>query len=497
MFGSTEYMQIDKMVRRTIEQQRHSPAAARDVIPEPLPESIFSTAFGLTIRNRPDEDSTSFREILDEVPTYTIITADLLIPGDGEPLENAALVIEGKLIAWVGAQSALPGKFADKARKSYSVPYLMPGLWDCHVHFGGESTAEPSVLPFIGQHPAASGARLAKGVWIALQRGYTSLRDVAGYGCEVMRAVEDGTIVGPNIYSCGAALSQTGGHGDVFELPPGDTLLHLGVGAVAAGGSYGRGKIVLADGVDECRRAVRLQVRRGARCIKVFGSGGVKSRDDDLMAPQFSGEELRVIVEEAARQRLVVAAHLHSKPAILAAVAAGVHTVEHASFADRECVDLIRERGAVYVATRTVVDLLLKSGGKGMSRQTWEKAKLVGKNHEAAYKLAIASGGVLFALGTDTQPGFNMAMELEYAVDAGMSTLEAIRAATANGPLSVGDQAPRTGQLRAGYEADLIGLLENPVGDVRVLQKIDNVRWVWKGGKIFKGPGVGPWGEEL
>ena len=91
----------------------------------------------------------------------------------------------------------------------------------------------------------------------------------------------------------------------------------------------------------------------------------------------------------------------------------------------------------------------------------------------------------------------NMAMELEYAVDAGMSTLEAIRAATANGPLSVGEQAPRTGQLRAGYEADLIGLLENPVGDVRVLQKIDNVRWVWKGGKIFKGPGVGPWGEEL
>ena len=204
-----------------------------------------------------------------------------------------------------------------------------------------------------------------------------------------------------------------------------------------------------------------------------------------------------LVVEEAARQRLIVAAHLHSKPAILAAVAAGVRTVEHASFADRECVDLIRERGAVYVATRTVVDLLLKSGGKGMSRQTWEKAKLVGKNHEAAYKLAIASGGVLFALGTDTQPGFNMAMELEYAVDAGMSTLEAIRAATANGPLGVGEQAPRTGQLRAGYEADLIGLLENPVGDVRVLQKIDNVRWVWKGGKIFKGPGVGPWGEEL
>ena len=131
-----------------------------------------------------------------------------------------------------------------------------------------------------------------------------------------------------------------------------------------------------------------------------------------------------------------------------------------------------------------------------MSRQTWEKAKLVGKNHEAAYKLAIKTGGVQFALGTDMQPGFNMAMELEFAVAAGMSSLDAIKAATANGPLSIGEQAPKTGQLRVGYEADVIGLLENPVEDVRVLQKIDNIKWVWKGGKIFKGPGVGPWGEE-
>ncbi len=493
------------MVKRSIEREHEQPLDWES--PEPLPATIFSSSFGLTIRTRPEEHHAALGAEDKKEPVVTIITADLLIPGDGEPLKDAALVIEDRVIAWVGAQSEVPTRYADPVAaagagaasppRSYAVPYLMPGLWDCHVHFGGESTADPTPLPLIGQHPAASGARLARGCWTALQRGYTSLRDVAGYGCEVGAAIEDGTIAGPNVYACGACLSQTGGHGDVAELPAGDALLHLGAGAgsVAAGASYGAGKVVLADGVDECRRAVRLQVRRGARCIKVLASGGVRSRGDDLLAPQFSPEELRCIVAEAARRGLAVAAHLHGRAAILAAVRAGVRTVEHASFADRECVDLIRERGAVYVATRTVVDLLLRSGGRGLSRQTWEKAKLVGAHHEAAYRLAIASG-VTCALGTDTQPGFNMAMELEYAVRAGMSNLQAIKAATANGPLTVGEQAPRTGQLKAGYEADIIGVMENPVEDVRVLQKIDNIRWVWKGGKIFKGPGVGPWGEE-
>jgi imidazolonepropionase-like amidohydrolase len=90
-----------------------------------------------------------------------------------------------------------------------------------------------------------------------------------------------------------------------------------------------------------------------------------------------------------------------------------------------------------------------------------------------------------------------MALELQYAVEAGMSSLEAIKAATANGPLTVAGQVPLTGQLKVGYEADLIGVCENPVEDVKVLQKKSNIGWVWKGGKLFKGPGIGPWGEEL
>ncbi|KAK4225319.1 hypothetical protein QBC38DRAFT_268314 [Podospora fimiseda] len=429
----------------------------------------------------------------DENLTYTIINALLLIPGADDPIPNATLVIKNKLIEWVGPSTCLPPKYHNL--RTIQVPYLMPGLWDVHTHFDGESTDNDNYLGILSTHPATAGARLTKGCWEALQRGYTSLRDVAGFGCEIALAIQDGTIIGPNIYSSGACLSQTAGHGDVFPLPAGDVLLRLGVKPITPGHSYSSNLSMLVDGVDECRKAVRLQIRRGAKLIKVFASGGVMSRDDDPLRAQFSPEELDVIVKEANRQGRSVAAHVHGKPGILAAVKAGVTTVEHVSFADEECIDLMKEKETIFVSTRTIIEVLLKSEGKGLDKKNWEKLKLVATNHKKAYELAIKKKGLKIALGTDTGPGFNMAVELEYAVECGMSNLEAIKAATANGPLTVGDQAPLTGQLKVGYEADVIAVKENPVEDVRVLQRHGNVVWVWKGGRVFKGPGVGPWGE--
>ncbi|KAI2631786.1 amidohydrolase [Xylaria nigripes] len=489
------------MTRRIIEQRYTRPHATSSPS-EALPDRIYSTAFGIAVRpngNGDEHNSTHLTRDanpLSEKIQYTIVKAGLLIPGDGEPTKNSALVIENKLIAWVGSSDAIPHKYTDAVHRELSVPVLMPGLWDVHVHCGGEppDTASGDQNAALLQHPATAGARLTKGCWEALQRGYTSLRDAAGYGCELARAINDGSIVGPNIYSAGACLSQTGGHGDLFTLPAGDVHMSTGLSSVQPG-HWGSTKSLLVDGVDECRRAVRLQIRRGAKCIKIFASGGVLSLDDDLMNAQFSAEELEVIVQEAARQGRVVAAHVHGKTGILAAVNAGVGTVEHASFADEECIQLIKEKGTVYVSTRTIVELLLKGGGKGLTPYQWEKAQKCGSNHLNAYKMAIKAG-VPVALGTDTPPGFNMAMELDYAVQAGLSPLEAIKAATANGPLSVGSMAPKTGQLRPGYEADILGLLGNPVDDVRILQDKTNIEWVWKGGRLFKGPGIGPWGED-
>ncbi|CAJ2511323.1 Uu.00g069480.m01.CDS01 [Anthostomella pinea] len=431
------------MTKRSIEE-KPSPRELTQPPAEELPDRIYSTAFGIAIRPKANDDGINIPSHEDEDAeaslkkcVYTIINTSLLIPGDGTPTKDAALVIENKVIAWVGAQSHVPSMYTDAPHRTFAIPFLMPGLWDCHAHFGGEGP----------------DAEESDNVSIAATRRSATSR--AG-GCEVSRAIDDGSIVGPTVYSAGACLSQTAGHGDIFALPAGDAHLSFGIAGAARPGHWGSSQSMLVDGVDECRRAVRLQIRRGARCIKVFASGGVLSRDDNPLYAQFGADELACIVEEAARQHRVVAAHVHGKPGILAAVRAGVRTVEHVSFADRECIDLIREKGTVYIATRTIVDMLLRGGGKGLSRPQWEKARLCGSNHLKAYKLAIEAG-VSIALGTDTSPGFNMAMELDYAVQAGMTSLEAIKAATADGPLSVEDQAARTGQLKVGYEADILG----------------------------------------
>lgn len=305
--------------------------------------------------------------------------------------------------------------------------------------------------------------------------------------------ISDGTIVGPKIYPSGACISQLAGHGDVFALPAGDALLNLGVGETHPG-HHGSNVSCLVDGLDECRRAVRLQIRRGAKCIKVLASGGILSADDNPLYAQFSPEELDVIVAEATRMGRSVAAHAHGKPGILAAVRAGVTTVEHNSFADQECIDLMKENGTIYVATASALTALRDSNGKGLPEYVWEKAQMALNSHWHAYELAVKSG-LTIALGVDTAPGYPMAQEIELAVKAGMPNLEALKAATANGPLTVQVQVPLTGQLKEGYEADFIGVTENPVEDVRVLQDRNNIRWVWKGGRLYKGPGVGPWGE--
>lgn len=431
---------------------------------------------------------------------YTIITSDLLIPGDGQPLPKGTVVVEDKTIVWVGAKAELPGMYTQCSHKSHHVPYMMPGLWDVHVHFldgsnDPDEAASTIALESLAEHPAITGARLAKQCWNAIQLGYTSMRDCGGFGCELTKPIEDGAIIGPNIYSSGSYLGQTAGHGDIFALPPGDALLNMGVHNIAPG-YWGSGFSCIVDGVDECRRGVRLQIRRGAKCIKVLASGGVMSRDDNPMYAQFSPEELRVIVEEATRMERSVAAHVHGKPGIMAAAEAGVSTVEHATFADQECIDLIKKKGIIYVATRNAVVGGIERGSDGIPKKIWDKLVLINKNHLTAYKLAIENG-LIIALGTDTPPGVDKAKELEYAVEAGMTNLEAIKAATANGPLTVKGQAPQTGQLKVGYEADILGVVENPAEDVRILQRRENIKWVWKGGKLYKGPNIGPWGEEL
>ncbi|KAK8019519.1 amidohydrolase [Apiospora arundinis] len=163
-------------------------AASSSLPPERLTKPIFSTGLGITIRpknwqpstmRRGDDDDTLVTNAAKKKAFYTIVKADLLIPGDGDLLEDAALVIEGKLIAWVGAAADLPGKYIDAApqhHRVFSVPVVMPGLWDVHTHFdGGGPDDMANYLSFLTEHPASQGARLARQCWESLQRGYETL----------------------------------------------------------------------------------------------------------------------------------------------------------------------------------------------------------------------------------------------------------------------------------------------------------------------------------
>ena len=210
----------------------------------------------------------------------------------------------------------------------------MPGMWDCHGHFLGMRTLDLGRLPL--EPVPLRAARCARDLAAALRVGITSVREVGGLGVYLARAVTEGVLDGPAIYAAGAILSTTGGHADLHSYPLpwiGDLAAHYG-------------ELRLADGTAECMRAVREQLRKNARVIKVCASGGVLSEIDDPIHQQFTLAELRVIVEVAGLAERVVAAHCHGKPGIMAAIEAGVRTIEHGTYLDDEACDAMRETGS-------------------------------------------------------------------------------------------------------------------------------------------------------
>ena len=276
----------------------------------------------------------------------TRIVAALAIPGRGEPFEDAVVVWDDSTITFAGPAADAPKAESDDV--TVEVPVVMPGLWDCHAHFVGMETADLQrlALTSVVTTTARSTADAAR----TLMGGVTTVRDVGGNGLQLAAAIDEGTIPGPTIHGAGAILSTTGGHADVHSLPL--DWVHQIEGVTGLG--------IICDGVPEVLRAVRTNLRANARLIKVCASGGVVSEVDDPIHQQFSDEELRAIVGEATRADRLVAAHCHGKPGIMAALRAGVKTIEHGSYLDEEAADLMVETGAILVPTRFVIDQLLR-----------------------------------------------------------------------------------------------------------------------------------------
>ncbi|MDN5863876.1 MAG: amidohydrolase family protein [Gammaproteobacteria bacterium] len=407
------------------------------------------------------------------------IDARLLIPGAGDPLRDASLIVQGGKIDWIGPAREAPD-VAEDARV-FSVPVLMPGMWDCHTHFTGLHGAALDNAMHVPMPVAV--ARCVGDASRALDAGFTSVREVGGYGVYLARVIEEGAMRGPHVYAAGDLISQTGGHADLHSYS---------LGCVADYAARD-GWLHTCDGEAECLRAVRLQLRRNAKLIKVCASGGVLTEYDDPRHQQFTDRELRVIVEEAARADRIVAAHCHGKAGIMAALRAGVHTIEHGTYLDEEAAAAMKEAGAILVTTRfTKVRM---RDDKHLPAYAAKKLAVTADRHREAVELAIRNG-VTIASGTDTiTSGTDTALrwglhawELVYLVEAGMTPLQAIEAATATAPQTLGPQAPRAGRLEAGWDADLCALSANPLDDIKVLADPGNVSHVWKSGRLEKQP---------
>lgn len=414
------------------------------------------------------------------------VRADVLIPGRGEPIPDGAIIISfsGGVIIWVGPYDDLPSKYSEVSFTKHVA--VMPGLWDVHTHYMGANVVyglnDSSIKTFMPGTQFQVGAVTVDDLRATLMAGFTSVRELGGMAGYLQPVIDNGAIVGPTVYSALSILSVTGGHGDNHDCPL----------SLCRGNQDASNGIALCDGVDECIKMTRSVIRNGASVIKVCSTGGVLSLNDQPEDTQFSPAELEAIVQEAARSGRVVASHAIGKPGILNALHAGVKSIEHGMYLDKEVADLMKEKGAILVPTRHIVECL-SAGSEDLPPILLKKLNRITQLSRDSFKLAVAEG-VRIALGTDTLSsdrknplahGRN-AKELHWMKVAGMTPLQAIEAATATPPETLGRLGPKAGQLKEGFDADLIVVSKNPLDDVDVLTDPDNITHVWKGGKLFK-----------
>ncbi|MBK8198818.1 MAG: amidohydrolase family protein [Acidobacteria bacterium] len=392
----------------------------------------------------------------------------LAVPGEGYLTEQTILIEGGRVV------SISPGY---KTHKKYPVldlksAYILPGLIDSHVHITNEFSPTGRIKEFEDSDVDAAfdGAAFALKTLLA---GFTTVQDVGGPNDSVFGlrdAIARGAVPGPRMRAAGSAISITGGHGDINGYS-------AEVMAAFTGSS-------ICNGADDCRRAVRQQIKEGADLIKITATGGVLSNTAAGLEQQFSDEELAAIVEAAHAMGRQVTAHAHGKGGVDAALRAGVDSIEHGSYVDAESIELFKENGATLVPTVLA----------GATVGTWVNEPWLPAPSRA--KAAIVApllldmlrraheGGVNVAFGTDTgvsRHGEN-AKEFALMVQAGFTPEEAIRSATVVAAEHL-EMAKDIGTLEPGKFADLVAVTKDPLKNVTELESVD---FVMKGGKVYK-----------
>jgi imidazolonepropionase-like amidohydrolase len=410
----------------------------------------------------------------------TAIVGGTLIDGlGGDPIANAGVVIEDGKVSAAGAlhKVAIP---RDAVRLDADGRTILPGFIDCHVH--GTYRAR-DMRQHLLNSPTYNVFRSIEILRETLACGITTARDLGGADAGFKAAIDEGLIDGPRLLIAIAMISQTGGHGD-YWVPAGMRVAKRSWLPHA-----------VADGEDEMRRLVRELLMRGADVIKICATGGITSVTDSWDEPQYTIEEIRTAVAEAAAKRKRVAVHAEGIDGIRNAVAAGIHSLEHGWFIDEETVDRMIGQGVWWVPTLALVPLSVERRSKDSSWAGQQLGKEDAKDAEI-YHLMLKQiplwkdavrRGVKVALGTDQSHrllvGKNM-VELEYMVDwLGMTPMEVITASTSRAAECL--ERPDLGALIPGRVGDVLVADGNPLDDLRILQDRARLHLVMKAGKAF------------
>ncbi len=394
------------------------------------------------------------------------------VPGQDALKEQTIIVKDGRIAE---IKAGFLGPSAGVRIYDLRNQVVLPGLIDCHVHILNE-LGPKSKLQATEDSDAFLALRGALHASRTLRAGFTTVRDLGERSNAIFalrKAINDGMIAGPRILVAGSTLSPTGGHGQTYGYR--DEINYL----FASSG--------VCDGVDGCRRAVRLQVSRGADVIKLVATGGVLSDIKAGLDQQFTDEELSAIVQTAHGLGRRVAAHAHGVGGLNAALRAGVDSIEHGSYLDAESIALFRRNGAYLVPTviAGVTAAEFARTGGFMSEAQKAKALQVGPVIQGALRRAY-QGGVKIAFGTDSGVSAHGQNAKEFAlmVGAGMPAIEAIRAATINAA-DLLQLSTQIGTVETGKIADIIAVAQDPTRDIKTLE---HVTFVMRSGVVYVNP---------
>jgi len=406
--------------------------------------------------------------------SVTVIQAGQLLDRPGQkPRGNATVFIENGKITEVRdgfAEAPAGARVVDLKNQ-----FVLPGLIDMHVHLYSEG--DPLKARLEGQRRDYEDGVLiaARNARITLEAGFTTVRDLGGVarGLATLRDfINAGELPGPTIVPAGRMISVSSGHGDVNGLNRQSTR------------AYSEETDSVCNGADNCREAVRNQIKQGAEVIKFAATGGVGSDVAGGLARQMFEDEMRAVIETAKSFGRRTAAHAHGKDGIDSALRAGVDSIDHGSFIDDQTIALFKERGAYLVPTMMAPIAALDQARRGdrppaSLAKAEEAAAAMLESHKRAYR-----AGVKVAFGTDSgvsRHGLN-AQEFKLMVDAGMTPTAAIQTATVNAADLLG-RATSLGTIEKGKDADIIAVSGSPLDDVT---RLENVGFVMRRGVVHK-----------